>query len=683
MKFLNIVKNRTLEVKNLNKKFSISIRHKIILSFVVAGTIVIALLGGILYKIVEDYENVRINEKIKSTAQFSARYLDAEAHKSIKEGDENTSTYKKLVQYLRGIQKDTGVTYIYTFERFTSDKVKFVLDSDDTEDRALIGEEFDNNEEIKNTFNGNVTLISEPATDEWGTFLTGFAPIKDSTGKVVAVLGVDISILDILQLKETLKLTIFFCMLIGIIILILVSFFISKMISKPVISLKKTMEEAERGNLSVRAAVFSRDELGQLTQSFNNLMKETSRTIGVIHNTMVSLKKSSLDMTGVANTLVTCSEDTSDKANKGSIWVSDLADGFNKIDISLADAEKLVYSVATSVEAMNITVNEIAKSAEITASEVKNTSEQVDGITLNISKTTESTKNVSMSVNNVVTAVKEINISLSEVSTNCNRSMSITNNAKIKTSETSTIIEKLNSSSKNISNILYLINSVAEQTNMLALNAAIEAAGAGEAGKGFAVVANEVKELAKKTRDATDEINDQIEEMNMQMGMAVKAVSSISTVVEEVNTINNTIASAVTQQAAITNDISHSAVNVAEKVAKISHEIESVYEKAKFVLKSSEQSSNSVKYIADSTEKLSSTTKTITNIMDEASTNLKHIVKMSGELSKGSTNIRSTMHDISASSEEVTASAEETSHSAQNLDLEANELNRLVSKFKF
>ena len=106
-----------------------------------------------------------------------------------------------------------------------------------------------------------------------------------------------------------------------------------------------------------------------------------------------------------------------------------------------------------------------------------------------------------------------------------------------------------------------MITSIAEQTNLLALNATIEAARAGEAGKGFAVVANEVKELAKETAKATEDIGQQIEAIQTDTEAAVNAISEISAIITQINDIQTTIASAVEEQTATTNEIGR---NVAE-----------------------------------------------------------------------------------------------------------------------
>ncbi len=117
-------------------------------------------------------------------------------------------------------------------------------------------------------------------------------------------------------------------------------------------------------------------------------------------------------------------------------------------------------------------------------------------------------------------------------------------------------MDKLGAAAKSIGKVVEVINDIADQTNLLALNATIEVASAGEAGKRFAVVANEVKELAKQTAQATQEIQKQVEDMQTNTESAIKAIDSVSKVIEEVNEISQTIVSAVEEQSATVNEIS-------------------------------------------------------------------------------------------------------------------------------
>jgi methyl-accepting chemotaxis protein len=141
-------------------------------------------------------------------------------------------------------------------------------------------------------------------------------------------------------------------------------------------------------------------------------------------------------------------------------------------------------------------------------------------------------------------------------------------------------VGKLGESSIEIGQVIKVITSIAQQTNLLALNATIEAARAGEAGKGFAVVANEVKELAKETAKATEDISRKIEAIQTDTKAAVEAIGTISGVIHQINDISSTIATAVEEQNATTNEMSRNVSEAAQGSGEITSNIAGVAQAA-------------------------------------------------------------------------------------------------------
>ena len=188
---------------------------------------------------------------------------------------------------------------------------------------------------------------------------------------------------------------------------------------------------------------------------------------------------------------------------------------------------------------------------------------------------------VSKNIQTVATGADEMGASIKEIAKNTAEATKVAL-AAVKTAEaTNQTIGKLGQSSAEIGQVIKVITSIAQQTNLLALNATIEAARAGEAGKGFAVVANEVKELAKETAKATEDISRKIEAIQGDTKGAVSAIAQISEVIHQISDIQNTIASAVEEQSATTNEISRNLAEAAKGGVDITKNITGVAEAAR------------------------------------------------------------------------------------------------------
>ncbi len=187
---------------------------------------------------------------------------------------------------------------------------------------------------------------------------------------------------------------------------------------------------------------------------------------------------------------------------------------------------------------------------------------------------------VSQNVSTVAAGVEELNTSVREIAENAAEASSVATEGVRVAESTTGSVAKLGESSTEIGKVIKVITSIAQQTNLLALNATIEAARAGEAGKGFAVVANEVKELAKETAKATEDIGQKIEAIQGDTGDAVTAIERISTIIGRINEIQTTIATAVEEQTATTTEISRNIGEASRGSSDIAENIESVAQAA-------------------------------------------------------------------------------------------------------
>jgi methyl-accepting chemotaxis protein len=237
--------------------------------------------------------------------------------------------------------------------------------------------------------------------------------------------------------------------------------------------------------------------------------------------------------------------------------IKGIANDSDKLNTSSADLSSLSAQMSGGAENMAGKSNTVAAAAEEMSSNMNSVAVAME----------EAATNIGM----VAAAAEQMTSTINEIAQNSEKASNITGEAVNQTQSASTKVDELGRAANEIGKVVETITEISEQVNLLALNATIEAARAGEAGRGFAVVANEIKDLAKQTAEATQEIKGKIGAIQGSTNATVTEIDQVSKIINDVNEIVTIIATAVEEQSVTTKEI-------AENVAQASQGIQEVNE---------------------------------------------------------------------------------------------------------
>lgn len=396
-------------------------------------------------------------------------------------------------------------------------------------------------------------------------------------------------------------------LLMTIILITSMSIILGRILIRPLTELTSAANSLSHGNLETRINTHKIGEIGELAKALEVFKKQASEKIIIEEEQeqeRLILKQREKDNQRVKeermeaeNRLHQEKLNASEREREQAQILQGRADALLKVVDAVANGDlscnvklegddaigriaqrvdQLVTHLRNSLHGIANSANSLSEASRTLSSTSQNISTTTQQTSVQVVKVSKAAEQISADVKTVADAATHMSATVSGISLNTDQATAVATKANQITNETNAIVKQLAESSAGIGGVIKTITSIAEQTNLLALNATIEAARAGDAGKGFAVVANEVKELAKETATATEEISKRITAIQNDSISVTGSISSVSDIIEQINQLQITVASAVGEQTIATQEISRTVTETARGSHEISVNISAV-----------------------------------------------------------------------------------------------------------
>lgn len=473
------------------------------------GTVLFSMLvvGAISYAL---YRQDSINdnaERAQNIAQTVAAAVDTDEFSAVLESGEKTAHWQAMQKLVNQTAADTGVTYLYILDKRYDEGVYYFVDAAiPGEDTLDLGEqdpvEAFADEMFETLQTGQPTTTNIYDSEGYGIMVSGFAPLLGQNGRVVGVVGVDLSVDHVLASANLFGLRILLTSLaFGLGFGLAAMYMVRRKVGRPVQRLTQASKQIALGNTDVALVVGTQDEIGELTASFEDILATTREQQQVLQD--------------IANGDLTVEITPRSEYDTMSHAMQQMVQRLSEMIEEIQASTRVVYSGTV----------QISNGAQLLANDSIRQAQALDELS-------GATEAVAAKTKNNVKTASEADSLTSEIKTTAEQLLH-------QMQAMTKAVDEINEANGEIGKVIRVIDDIAFQTNILALNASVEAARAGESGKGFAVVAEEVRQLAGKSAKAAKETGTLIENsmQKTQLGaqIASETFDSLSDIVGKIN----------------------------------------------------------------------------------------------------------------------------------------------------